>query len=230
MSGLEFGEDAWGTIDKLYPSDWRKTPGLPELSAREQLQSYLERTTEERKNSGPFFCGLHPSENELPGADALKKMNTMLQSEPEAWPSHIHDVFKTQLSHHMVNFWIFMTEIANFMPTPVLQKTLVEVIIEKDRLWSPPAEEESPRIAAILYDLQISYEDKMREHVQLLNNKDIYDTAPRKPQEVVDVFAEVVDVFSRHEQERMGEYGIRLAKEWSSGEQVELYKHWASRE
>ncbi|EGG08097.1 uncharacterized protein MELLADRAFT_105306 [Melampsora larici-populina 98AG31] len=38
-----------------------------------------------------------------------------------------------------------------------------------------------------------------------------------------------MNIFTRDEQEKLGEYGIRLEKTWSQDDQVELYKAWGSR-
>ncbi|KAH9819498.1 hypothetical protein DFH28DRAFT_1105269 [Melampsora americana] len=241
-------------IDEYYPRVWYKPHGSPEPSARERLISYLEQTLEERENSDPFFACPPALDDDLPGVGALNLMNTMLKSQKEMWPKHIQDVFKTSISYKMMNFRAFISEIADFMPTPDLQKTLFEMSKEKAKLAH--VTEPDPFFRMMVFSAWIPrYADKLKEHVDILERKKSADemkvNGELVEQEKYDKLRisilicnsllivlhlhhlrrqskEVIDIFTRDQQENLGEHGIHLEQQWSPGEEVELYKNWAS--
>ncbi|KAH9821693.1 hypothetical protein DFH28DRAFT_882618, partial [Melampsora americana] len=192
------------------PSDSTKS------SLKEHLINYLDSSLEYRRDSPPFF--LYPSPPDLvpgePGTDSLIKLiNKMLQSGIETWPRHIHKILKTKPSDTIKNFWEFMYEILPFMTTPVLQKILFELSKEEEDIqgldwW------QRYQVQGVQPEVIIRFENEMKKHISLLERED-------KPKEVV-------NIFTRNEQEKLGEYGIQLEKQWSGNDEVVLYKNWAS--
>ncbi|EGG11840.1 uncharacterized protein MELLADRAFT_58871 [Melampsora larici-populina 98AG31] len=183
---------------------WRVAPGLTETSSKDKLVHDLERTLE----------GWHQSPS-LPAAevDSPKLIKSMLKSEMETWPRYIHDILKTKTSYKIIPFWSFLVVISEFMSTPILQKTFFEFSKENERLLKDQVWEDYENKKMLKYVLN-KYEIKIKEHVNLLKQKD-------KPKEVI-------DIFTRDAQEHLGEYKICLEKQWSSNAEVELYRNWAS--
>ncbi|KAH9818387.1 hypothetical protein DFH28DRAFT_1080836 [Melampsora americana] len=203
---FDLGEDP-GLCGVAYHKDWYIPPGSTEPSSKDHLMKYLDRTLEDRKNSSPFFQCPHPSE--LP-TESLKLMNSMLKSKVEDWPEYIQEIFKTEPSVTIKHFWGFIYELSDFMTTPVLQKTIFIVQKEEKRLQRLNVETWYKAFP----DVVIRYEDKMREHIELLEHEN-------KPKCII-------DIFKKDDQERLGEYGIQLEAKWSPNDQVELYKAWGS--
>ncbi|KAH9817650.1 hypothetical protein DFH28DRAFT_158796 [Melampsora americana] len=96
------------------------------------------------------------------------------------------------------------------MTTPVLQKTFFILKKENER----SSESNTDGSSNVLSEVMVRYEVKMREHIQLLEHED-------KPKEVI-------DIFTKDEQEKLGGYGIQLEKKWSPNDEMELYKAWGS--
>lgn len=198
-----------------YHKVWYKPSDSTELIATDHLKAYLETSLQERKISHPFFNCPPSLNDELPGVDSLKLMNRMLQSDKENWPIYILEIFKTKPTKKIKNFWGFISEISNYMPTPVLQKTFFLVVKEQDiLLQGNNAQIFINKVKEIFQILVSKYSEKMKEHVDFLKKEE-------RPKEVI-------DIFTRMEQENLGEYGIHLEKEWYLNEQIELYKNWAS--
>ncbi|KAH9818386.1 hypothetical protein DFH28DRAFT_925872 [Melampsora americana] len=96
------------------------------------------------------------------------------------------------------------------MTTPVLQNTFFILKKEKESLSEP----NTNGFSNVLSEVMVRYEVKMREHIQLLEHED-------KPKEVI-------DIFTKDEQEKLGGYGIQLEKKWSPNDGMELYEAWGS--
>ncbi|EGG08095.1 uncharacterized protein MELLADRAFT_62129 [Melampsora larici-populina 98AG31] len=187
--------------------DWYIHPGVTSTrsSSKDLLAKYLDKNLEDRKNSAPFFpC--NPSTNIPP--KSLKLMNRMLQSNMETWPENIQEILRIEPSVIVKEIWGFMFTISDFMTTPVLQKTLFILKIEQERT----GQLEKTKCSNFISGLANRYEKKLRDHIGLLGNE-------RKPKEVN-------NIFTKDEQEKLGEYGIRLEKKWSPNDEVKLYKSW----
>ncbi|KAH9813325.1 hypothetical protein DFH28DRAFT_975559 [Melampsora americana] len=230
MHGFGMKEtEALCNIDEYYPRVWYKPQGSTEPSAKERLISYLEQTVEEREKSAPFFTCPPSLDDDFPGLSTLNLMNTMLKSQKDMWPKYIQDAFKTNISYKMKNFQAFISEIADLMPTPVLQKTLFEISKEKAKLAH--VTEPDPSFRMMVFSAWIPiYADKLKEHVEIIERtksaNEMKGSGGLVQQEKQ--AKEVIDIFTRDKQESMGEHGIHLEQQWSPGEEVELYKNWAS--
>ncbi|KAH9814341.1 hypothetical protein DFH28DRAFT_971378 [Melampsora americana] len=190
---------------------WEKPLHSTDPRAIDHFPSYLEKNLEDRKKSEPFFTS---SPDDLTGVDSVKLMNKMLQSEEESWPEYIQNIFKTNPSEKIQNFWGFITELSEVMSTPVLQKTFFEILKEEQRIteerdWK---NYDLERVLPIILEL---YAKKIKKHVEFLDGEEV------KPENVIDIFTE-------DQQVKLGEYGIQLEKKWTPEERAELYRHWAS--
>ncbi|EGG07661.1 uncharacterized protein MELLADRAFT_105696 [Melampsora larici-populina 98AG31] len=161
------------------------------------------------------------------GFDALGLMNQMLKSEVETWPEYIQEILKTQPSFRIKNFWGFISELSDFMTTPILQKTLFELDEEEQLIENRDRRVYKP-VRKILSRVLVTYENKMQEHIGLLEyEKHVKLIIPSvylqnsKPKEVI-------DIFTGEEQEKLRQYRILLEKQWSADDQVHLYKVWGS--
>lgn len=207
-------------LDIDYHKRWGKYPGSTEPSARDYLELYLGKTLEERQDSDPFFTIPDSCDDATSGIDSLKLMNKMLQSSRNTWAKIIREIFDTNPSYKIANFWGFVYELSDFMPTPVLQMTFFEVVKQQEKACN---EQETWIVLTkkhILNQVILIYADKMKEHVESLKQ--------RNSSRVNRNSAEVIDIFTRTEQEKLGEYGIHLENQWMAYEEVEMYKNWAS--
>ncbi|KAH9819445.1 hypothetical protein DFH28DRAFT_1080100 [Melampsora americana] len=198
-----------------YQKVWYGPCKPTELCGKEHLAEYLKKPLEARM-SNPFFTFSPHLDEKLAGVNTLKLMNKLLQSRRESWPQYIQDIFKTQPSESIKNFWAFISELADYMPTPCLQTTFVAVSKEKEKL-ALASHDNTSALHAIFDFLLPRYARRIKEHVVLLGKK------------VGQIEKQgVIDIFTRNAQEKMGEYGIQLEKTWSTSEEVVLYKNWAS--
>ncbi|KAH9814342.1 hypothetical protein DFH28DRAFT_305461 [Melampsora americana] len=207
-----FDEAPNGLFIRGYHEVWCQPPGSTVQSAKDYLESYLRRRPKDRRKEN-FFTIPPYFHNEIPGVDSLKLMNKMLKSEKETWPEELHKIFKTKPTYKVKNFWGFIYEISNYMSTSVLQKSFIIILKEREELLKGTNWNDCD-LKMILRDVTLKYESQMKEHVKLVEEK--------KTNELV------LDIFTRDEQEKLREYGIRLEKRWSTIEEVELYRNWAS--
>lgn len=185
---------------------------------------YLDGTSEQEKQSSPFFfLPSHLQESNLPpgqspdGLKALKLMNQLLQSPVDDWPERLPAILMTRPSFRVKGFWGFIGELSEFMTTPVLQKTLIELkqhekVMEGwDKLIYKPVRE-------VLSDVMVRYENKMQEHIGLLELGTPLGRNSKK----------VMNIFTKEEQEKLGHYKICLHPKWTENDALNLYKLWGS--
>ncbi|EGG07660.1 uncharacterized protein MELLADRAFT_62465 [Melampsora larici-populina 98AG31] len=202
--------EAWYLKDVDYHKNWHISPSSSAQGSKDHLTRYLDRNLEDRQNSPPFF--LFPPHTDFPpdtpteGFDALGLMNQMLKSEVETWPEYIQEILKTQPSFRIKNFWGFISELSDFMTTPILQKTLFELDEEEQLIENRDRRE---HIGLLEYE----------KHVKLIIPSVYLQNSKPK---------EVIDIFTGEEQEKLRQYRILLEKQWSADDQVHLYKVWGS--
>ncbi|KAH9812570.1 hypothetical protein DFH28DRAFT_404789 [Melampsora americana] len=195
-------------------SAWCKPVDKIEPSSRDKLKLYLGRKPEDR--SEPFF--------ELPsgpcswysqcGAEYLGLMNVMLQSGTKDWNEYLQRILARNPSQHIQMFWSLIYELSDYMPTPVLQTALLEISQYHKALQDPQWKSNATYTMNILQSILDRYSEKIKQHVNLIEGK-------KESQEVI-------NIFSKHEQEKLGDHQIWLTRQWTSDQADMLYKHWGS--
>ncbi|EGG00575.1 uncharacterized protein MELLADRAFT_67737 [Melampsora larici-populina 98AG31] len=198
-----------GLLNKPYHDSWYKHSGTIEPNARDNLEVYLDKTLEERKNSEPFVTSSAALND-----DSVKLINKMLQSGSETWAKTLEEIMKNKPSYKIEDFWKFISQLSDFMPTSALQVTLFEVVKAEEKVFKQKGDKFLSPIRNVLNEVFDRCAAKMKEHVGALKQKD-------KTQEVQ-------DIFTRTGQEKMGEYGIRLEGQYSVDQEAVLYRNWAS--
>ncbi|KAH9814770.1 hypothetical protein DFH28DRAFT_301220 [Melampsora americana] len=139
-------------------------------------------------------------------------MEVMLGSEIKKWPRILQDLFKSYTSdHEKESLWRFIDQISGFMSTPAVQVALFELESERKKSWYlvPFHEKLKRSIEKVIFKLT----NHMKEHIALLENN---------------IESEkIINIFTRKEQEKLGENRICLRKDWFELGKVWVWKHWA---
>ncbi|EGG06345.1 uncharacterized protein MELLADRAFT_63451 [Melampsora larici-populina 98AG31] len=190
----------------------------------QDLETYLEKTLEERQDSEPFLSHQHPVFHDCPERDDYYELiNSILKSKIEEWPGILKKIFKQYPLYQGIHFWRFIGQLSEFMSTPALQVTLFELNEQRQKDWNGYGSGDNFGLTRkflesgwhefIFLDQAISRcSDNMKKHVTSLKNN-------IKSQKIV-------DIFTQEAQEELREHKIQLEYKWPVLEQNELYRYW----
>ncbi|EGG00567.1 uncharacterized protein MELLADRAFT_111763 [Melampsora larici-populina 98AG31] len=167
----------------------------------------------ERQNSIPFFALPGPGMDAPPGLEVFHHINKMLQSGIQEWTNILKEVFMMESQFKEHSFWQFIGDLLSYMPTPAVQVTLMQFHAETQKFY---LHENDLGLFQLqnLNQMILKAKNVMKEHIEQLQ------------QDKVTESDRIINTFTDNEQEKLGQFKIDLAKQWSPVESIELRQHW----